>query len=48
MYFRYVKDYPNTSAYDFKSLKDFMKDILLSINIIEDKLDLAEGTVIVY
>ena len=47
-YFKYLKDHFNASANDLKSLKDFIKDIIFSINGTKNDLDLAEGTVIVY
>jgi len=46
--FKYANNYPNISAYNLKSLKDFIKDITFSINSAEDNLDPAEGTVIIY
>ena len=48
MRFKYLKDHPNASANEFKSLKDFMKDIAFGIDGAEDDLDLAEGIIMVY
>ena len=45
--FKYIENYTSTNISDLKSLKDFMKDVVFSINGAEDDLDLLKKTVVV-
>lgn len=47
MHFRHVEDHSDASAYELKSLKEFMKNIAFGIDGAEDNPDPAEGTVMV-
>ena len=42
---RYAKEHPGASAYNLKTLKDFMKTVAFGIDGAEDNSNSAQGTV---